>query len=972
MTRLAAVEKLQFYPFPRALAEDLGTWIAFSETTSPTFGVLDPCAGDGKALRALCTSLSRVSVRATAHGYGVELDAARAASAAKLFGQGRIVCGDGTALRASGFAIQYLNPPYAPETAEGGTTTRQEDSWLVDAVARAPDYGVIFWVVPEPIYRAGRWRNLSVVVRHVARVPAEEYSHWKQVVVCFQKTKWATWSGLTEPSAWGPPSDPVAVRGTSPDVFVVIADDPNNDVVEAPTLIQEPRIAVQLEASHASAMDRPLRALRSGHQALLLAAGALNGAQVGHVIVRGTARRAVDKTYESRDGVEVEVETERVHTLIETFDLRSGQVVALDSAAQGEGVRQWFLEHAGALTQHVLEAHPPLLDDATLASYTPRGTAPRGNSWYKEQLATARAGIESLRKHRRFFLAAEQGLGKTAMSSELSTAFPRKPIVVLCPAHLVKTWHQEFEAVTGRQGLIVETMATAIAGCERARAGRVGALIISKDLGKRGARWLPSVIARPVRGKPDLARLACPHCYAQKTIVTAPPASVPSDHRALRTFLAARAPDLLKLRSRCDACKAPLWMIDRSSSGTVPIVDVIAKKLKGRFICVLDEAHKYAGSDTDQSAAADKLAYAAWGTVLSTGSIFDGVASNLFRQLYRVHPEFRKAYKYDQVSVFVDRHGTRESTRVVAETTAALGGKRGGAMVREVPGIDPAVFGWLSGWTAFLRRRDLPAGSFPHYSEQAWLVDEHDEIVTASNAKVEEFKRLRRDARQAETLELRNQYMSEASKAFFAALALCDVPPSTFTGTTRKETDLVRIVLEERAAGRGVLVCCSQPIKTPIYARLQATLEAHGIRVGVLSSTTASAKNRGDAFEALTKTSDVILTNAALIETGLSLFWAVTIIQYGSIASSYMFRQAARRSLRLTQTKPVKVIFMAVRKTKQEDWAENIVRKGMAAAQLEDDPIGGIAEALGGAHETLTLQIRAAVFADEYRDKGAW
>ena len=75
---------------------------------------------------------------------------------------------------------------------------------------------------------------------------------------------------------------------------------------------------------------------------------------------------------------------------------------------------------------------------------------------------------------------------------------------------------------------------------------------------------------------------------------------------------------------------------------------------------------------------------------------------------------------------------------------------------------------------------------------------------------------------------------------------------------------------------------------------------------------------RADRIEAWVKQGmDVLICNPKLVEVGLDLLFAVTIVFYQCGYSTYTLRQAARRSWRIPQTEPVKVYFLCYENTMQ-------------------------------------------------------
>src|SRR3989304_6234855 len=88
MTRLAAIEKLLYYPTPRELIPTIASLFQ----ARPYLTVLDPCAGEGDALASILDLWNKeLSLQwgykddQTARGYAIELDAERFADVAARF-----------------------------------------------------------------------------------------------------------------------------------------------------------------------------------------------------------------------------------------------------------------------------------------------------------------------------------------------------------------------------------------------------------------------------------------------------------------------------------------------------------------------------------------------------------------------------------------------------------------------------------------------------------------------------------------------------------------------------------------------------------------------------------------------------------------------------------------------------------------------------------------------------------------------
>jgi len=88
----------------------------------------------------------------------------------------------------------------------------------------------------------------------------------------------------------------------------------------------------------------------------------------------------------------------------------------------------------------------------------------------------------------------------------------------------------------------------------------------------------------------------------------------------------------------------------------------------------------------------------------------------------------------------------------------------------------------------------------------------------------------------------------------------------------------------------------------------------------------------------------VLLSNPELVKVGLDLIQFPTIVFYQTGYNIFTLRQAARRSWRIGQRRPVRVFFMVYKNTMQETAISLIAKKLEVALLLEGDLPEGLAE----------------------------
>ena len=151
--------------------------------------------------------------------------------------------------------------------------------------------------------------------------------------------------------------------------------------------------------------------------------------------------------------------------------------------------------------------------------------------------------------------------------------------------------------------------------------------------------------------------------------------------------------------------------------------------------------------------------------------------------------------------------------------------------------------------------------------------------------------------------------------------------------------------LPERLEGRRVLVYVTHTGTRDITGRMDDILTRHGFRVAVMKAD-AVAPNRREAWVAdkVKEGIDVLICHPRLVQTGLDLIDFPTIVWDETDYSVYVVRQASRRSWRIGQTRPVKVVFMSYRNTLQADALKLVAKKMQSSLAVEGElPEDGLA-----------------------------
>ncbi len=582
------------------------------------------------------------------------------------------------------------------------------------------------------------------------------------------------------------------------------------------------------------------------------------------------------------------------------------------------------------------------------------------------QADAIRGAALSLRTHRGTTVVGEMGTGKTYIATAAAHMAGFNRILVLCPPHLVRKWRREvLETVPNARAAIV----TSITDLERLRLSwGPGPLfaVMSRERAKLSYRWKPAVAYRPLVDEGGLVRdpdtgdpvllPRCPDCSAQ--IVD-------------RDGVPVTEAQLSRKRHRCSRCGSALWQADRTGPRRYPLADYVKLHMRGFFeLLIGDEVHEYKGRGSAQGIAAGVLAEACDTSLSLTGTLMGGYSSTLFHLLYRFSPEIRSEFGHSEESRWIARYGFVERTVGRSDSDSFEDGRNSRrrkyrTRVRERPGLAPAALFHLIGNSVFLRLADV-ASDLPPYEEQVLLssMDTHEDPALDGLS-----QRSAHDLVFGELREALTDALSKGSKRLLATylqtlLAYPDgctrgesvfdprtgdlivqVPPLSEERVYPKEKALLDLVAAERMEGRRVLVYATHTGTRDITERMDDMLTRHGFRVAVMKADTV-APDRREAWvtQKVKEGIDVLICHPRLVQTGLDLVDFPTICWYETDYSVYTMRQASRRSWRIGQTRPVKVVFMAYRNSLQADALKLVAKKLQSSLAVEGElPEDGLA-----------------------------
>ena len=452
--------------------------------------------------------------------------------------------------------------------------------------------------------------------------------------------------------------------------------------------------------------------------------------------------------------------------------------------------------------------------------------------------------------------------------------------------------------------------------------------------------------------------------------------------------------DLNRRKRTCAACGAPLWQADRSGPKRYPLSDYVKHRMKGFFdLLIGDEVHEFKGRGSAQGIAAGILADACGKSLSLTGTLLGGYSSTIFHLLYRFSPEIRTEFGRSDEGRWIKRYGFEEHSIGKPDDESLEDGRNSRRRkfrktVRERPGLVPSALFHIINNTVFLRLSDVASG-LPPYEEQVLLtsMDTEEDGTGFSQRMAYDtvFEELRKELAEAlkkgskrllatylQTLLAYPDGCTRGETVFDPRTGdvIVQVPPLSEERLYPKEKALVDLVAAERMAGRRVLVYATHTGTRDITGRMDDILTRHGLRVAVMKAD-AVAPDKREAWVAdrVKQGIDVMICHPRLVQTGLDLIDFATIAWYETDYSVYVSRQASRRSWRIGQTRPVKVVFMSYKNTLQSDALKLVAKKLQSSLAVEGElPEDGLA-AYGDDGDDLMMALARKIVSGEEEDE---
>ena len=598
---------------------------------------------------------------------------------------------------------------------------------------------------------------------------------------------------------------------------------------------------------------------------------------------------------------------------------------------------------------------------------------------FPAQREIIKAIVKSFRTgNKAVYMTCEMGCGKTLMAIAVASLIKPKPrVLVICPPHLVRKWIQEIKEAMPWAKTINLNGESCFLTLENLRKGPMlnspEFYIIGKEKAKLGYQWRPAVISRKTGNY-------CPKCgqlLLDQDGVPLPVFETNTQGKLKKKYSCQNTVTKWKwseeyqiMRLKKEICEEQLWQPDLNKRNYLKPMPAhyIKTKLKGVFdLLIADECHQYK-NQTGQGWAFAALANTCKYSVCLTGTLAGGYAQDLFYLLYRTHPRLMVEDDnfWGNPMRFMEKYGILERITTVSEEDGLTTKAKKRTVVKAKPGISPLLLGkTLLPNSVFLRLSDCVENLVP-YEEEVYEIEMSPEQAEHYQEFEEKMRKALKEALAQRDNSLLGSYLNALlsyPERIYKGIQvyhphtkeLVAIGPPV-QGIMPKEQELLDIIEKELNQKRKVLVYIQNSNTTDISPRLTELMEQKGYKVKILRA--GDSEGRDEKIKKWVKEGlDVLICNPKLVEVGLDLLFAVTVVFYQCGYSTYTLRQASRRSWRIPQTQPVKVFFLTYADTMQTKAMKLIADKLTCSLALEGELTDKGLAALSETSDSITKEL---------------
>ncbi len=407
-----------------------------------------------------------------------------------------------------------------------------------------------------------------------------------------------------------------------------------------------------------------------------------------------------------------------------------------------------------------------------------------------------------------------------------------------------------------------------------------------------------------------------------------------------------------------------------------PLSAYLKKKLKRIDALIVDELHQYSGESAQGQAMAELAGIA--GKVLGmTATLVNGYAKGIFYLLFRLKARLmlldNQAYKRPRD--FCLQYGVLEELYeedAAAYNSTSKSKKKRKVRERFLPGVSPIVYSrFLLENAVFLGLNDMgkelpdyegipiPCTMLPEVKKEYDTLQNRFRYLMSKEPGIGKrvmsayLNLLSAYPDQPYGHEpIRNPFVEEEGMNVLSA------PKDIGSADDLQPKDEVLLDLIDRKLQEGErVIVYTAWVRLDTQERLHKLLTEKGVKAAILDQKVPTVQREEWVDKRVREGVKVLITNSALVETGLDLNAFTTLVFYNIAFNLYVFRQASRRSWRINQTAPKVEIYMLYYADTMQHKALRLMASKLSAATVIEGQISDEGLAAMSDCQDLTTQL---------------
>ena len=407
-----------------------------------------------------------------------------------------------------------------------------------------------------------------------------------------------------------------------------------------------------------------------------------------------------------------------------------------------------------------------------------------------------------------------------------------------------------------------------------------------------------------------------------------------------------------------------------------PLSAYLKRKVRRIDALIVDELHQYSGESAQGQAMAELAGIA--GKVLGmSATLVNGYAKGIFYLLFRLKARLmlldNQAYKRPRD--FCLQYGVMEELYeedADAYNSTSKSKKKRKVRERFLPGVSPIVYSrFLLENAVFLGLNDM-GKDLPDYEEipipctmLPEVKKEYDTLQNSFRYLMSKEPRIGKRVMSAYLNLLsaypdqpyghepiRNPFVEEEGMNVLSA------PKDIGSADDLQPKDEVLLGLIDRKLQEGErVIVYTAWVRLDTQERLHKLLTEKGVKAAILDQKVPTVQREEWVDKRVREGVKVLITNSALVETGLDLNAFTTLVFYNIAFNLYVFRQASRRSWRINQTAPKVEIYMLYYADTMQHTALRLMASKLSAATVIEGQISDEGLAAMSDCQDLTTQL---------------